>query len=343
MMRSTRPDRHVFIFVILCFALTGFISCAGSGKTHTAPADSTQLTLERIILPKPRTEGGMPLMQALKERQTTRQFSTEQLSLQTLSDLLWAAFGINRQETGKRTAPSAVNWQEIDIYVALARGLYVYEPKAHVLNPVLARDLRARTTRTFQPSRKSVDNAPVTFIYVADLNRIDGIGRLMKDDSKLLTANAGAGFIGQNVYLFCASEGLGTVVRAMIDRPVLREEMHLGPSQHIILCQTIGYPEGGPAPASGFDLMRTPDGAYQGDASFEGHDYEVEVIVKDRRISEVKMLKIGTGEHEINAKAVIGSVVDAQSTKVDAISGATQSSRAILMAIENALSGANSP
>ena len=95
---------------------------------------------KQIDLPKPQMEGGKPLMQALKDRQTAREFSTEKLPIQTLSNLLWAAFGINRPESGKRTAPSAVNWQEIDIYVAMADGTYLYDAKAHRLQLVVAED-----------------------------------------------------------------------------------------------------------------------------------------------------------------------------------------------------------
>ena len=243
MKKIDRIGQRLFCILIICFALIGFSSCAGTSKTQLVSPDNPGVNLKPIILPKPQTNGGKPLMQALKKRQTTRSLSTKKLPEQVLSNLIWAAFGINRPDTGKRTAPSAVNWQEIDIYVALEKGLYIYEPKKHILNPMIAQDFRAKTTQTFQPSKKSVENAPVTFIYVADFNRIDGIGRLMKDKDKALTAYAATGFIGQNVYLFCASQGLGTVIRAMIDKPALREEMNLRPNQHIILCQTIGYPK----------------------------------------------------------------------------------------------------
>ena len=98
-----------------------------------------------VLLPAPQVEGGRPLMQVLKDRQSSRSFSQEKLSAQLLSNLLWAAFGINRQETGKRTAPSAVNWQEIDIYVTTADGLYLYDAKSHALKLILSEDIRALT------------------------------------------------------------------------------------------------------------------------------------------------------------------------------------------------------
>jgi len=190
--------------------------------------------LKPIQLPKPQMDGGKPLMQALKERKTTRAFSPEKLPVQTLGNLLWAAFGVNRPESGQRTAPSAMNRQEIDIYVAMADGLYLYDAKENTLQPVLAQDLRAATG--MQPF---VTNAPVELIYVADYSRM---GRGSDEDKNLYSA-ADTGFIGQNVYLFCASEGLATVVRGSVDRPALAKAMKLRPEQRIILAQTVGYPK----------------------------------------------------------------------------------------------------
>jgi SagB-type dehydrogenase family enzyme len=190
--------------------------------------------LKPIELPKPRTEGGMPLMEALKARETSRSFSSEKLPEQVLSDLLWAAFGVNRPDSGKRTAPSAVNWQEIDVYVALAEGVYLYDAKAHRLEPVLAKDLRAMTgTQSF------VKDAPVNLVYVADLARMRGAS----DRDTAFCSAADTGFIAQNVYLYCASEGLATVVRGLIDRPALKKALNLRSDQEIILAQSVGYPE----------------------------------------------------------------------------------------------------
>jgi SagB-type dehydrogenase family enzyme len=189
--------------------------------------------LKPIQLPKPPMDGGKPLMQALKERKSTRSFSTDKLPMQTLGSLLWAAFGINRPDSGHRTAPSAVNWQEIDIYVATADGLYLYEAKGHTLQPVLAEDLRAKTG--MQPFLK---DAPVELVYVADYSRM---GRGTGEEKNLYSA-ADTGFIGENVYLYCSSEGLATVVRGSVDRPALAKAMKLRPEQKIILAQTVGYP-----------------------------------------------------------------------------------------------------
>ncbi|MCS7314239.1 MAG: SagB/ThcOx family dehydrogenase [Bryobacterales bacterium] len=188
--------------------------------------------LKPIELPPPQTEGGKPLMQALKERKSSREFSTRPLPPQVLSNLLWAAFGVNRPD-GRRTAPSARNMQEIEIYVALPEGLYLFDAKAHKLNPVVAEDLRAATgTQPF------VGQAPVNLIYVADYARMGQ----QDEQTKAFYSAADTGFIAQNVYLFCASEGLATVVRALVDRDKLAARMKLRPEQRIVLAQTVGYP-----------------------------------------------------------------------------------------------------
>ena len=186
-----------------------------------------------ITLPPPQTEGGKPLMQALKERRTTRSFAEQPLAQQQLSNLLWAAFGINRPD-GHRTAPSARNWQEIDVYVALADGLYVYDAKAHGLKRVVARDVRTQIGT--QPHSRE---APVTLIFVADEQKMGGAD----EESRRSYAAADAAFIAQNVYLFCASEGLASVVFAMIDREKFTQAAGLKPHQRIALAQSVGYPK----------------------------------------------------------------------------------------------------
>jgi SagB-type dehydrogenase family enzyme len=191
-------------------------------------------TLKPIQLLKPQIEGGKPFMQVLKDRSSSRSFSSEKLQPQVLSNLLWAAFGINRQDTGHRTAPSARNWQEIDIYVATDEGLYVYDAKGHQLQQVLTGDIRNLTGQ-----QAFVKEAPVNFVYVADFSRMTGA---QKEDKEFYSA-ADTGFISENVYLVCASEGLATVVRGSIDRQSLAKAMKLRPDQKIILAQTIGYPK----------------------------------------------------------------------------------------------------
>jgi len=187
---------------------------------------------DAIQLPKPQMEGGKPLMQTLKERQTGREFSPEKLSPQVLSNLLWAAFGVNRPD-GRRTAPTASNRQEIDIYVTTADGAYLYDAKNNSLQPVAKEDVRAATGK--QPF---VATAPVNLVYVADFAKM---GK-STDENKIFYSATDTGFISQNVYLFCASEGLATVVRGMVDREGLAKALKLRPDQRAVLAQTVGYP-----------------------------------------------------------------------------------------------------
>ena len=187
-----------------------------------------------IKLPPPNLNSGKSLMQSLQARKSSRDFSTKKLPVEVLSNLLWAACGINRPESGRRTAPSAVNWQEVDIYVAMADGLYLYNAKEHVLKPVIKQDIRELTGK-----QKFVKDAPVNLIYIADYSRM-GHGNAEEKNSY---SSADAAFIAQNVYLYCASEGLATVVRGLIDRDVLAKAMRLRDSQKVIFSQTVGYSE----------------------------------------------------------------------------------------------------
>ena len=190
--------------------------------------------LSPIQLMKPQTEGGRPLMQALNDRKTSRAFSSEKLPLQMLSNLLWAADGINRPDSGRRTAPSAVNWQEIDLYVVLPEGAYLYDAKNNLLQPGSKGDIRGMTGR-----QSFVKEAPLNLVYVADFSRM---GKAGNEDKEYYSA-ADTGVIVQNVYLFCASEGLATGVRALIDKPVLAKALQLRPDQKIVLAQSVGYPK----------------------------------------------------------------------------------------------------
>lgn len=188
---------------------------------------------EIIKLPEPKTEGGMPLMQALKERRSGREFSSKKLPLTTLSNLLWAAWGINRPD-GHRTAPSARNMQEIDVYVASSDGLFLYEPKQHQLKKILDEDIRAATG-----NNEYVKDAAVNLVYVADLSRAN----IKEPEAIEFYTGADTAFLAQNVYLFCASEGLEAVVRGNIDRAALAKTMKLRPDQKITLAQSVGYPK----------------------------------------------------------------------------------------------------
>jgi len=186
--------------------------------------------LKPVNLPAPQTDGGRPLMQALRERKSTREFSSEKVPAQVLANLLWAGFGVNRPD-GRRTAPSAMNWQEIDIYVVMAEGTFVYDAAKNQLVPVTTGDLRSLAgTQAF------VATAPVNLVYVADTSKVSSDA-----GSKELLTGADTGFIAQNVYLYCASEGLATVVRASVDRDALGKALKLKGTQKIILAQSVGY------------------------------------------------------------------------------------------------------
>ncbi len=190
---------------------------------------------EKITLPKPAFDKSKPLFQVLKERNSSREFSGEELPAQLLSNLLWAASGINRSDSGKRTAPTSYNKQEIDIYVSMKNGAFLYNPKDHSLQKIVSEDIREATGK-----QNFVRDAALNLVYVADLTRM-GEG---DETTKLITAACDTGFIGQNVYLFCASEGLATVFRASIDKEKLSEVLKLRPDQKITYSQTVGFPKG---------------------------------------------------------------------------------------------------
>ena len=183
-----------------------------------------------ITLPAPQKSGGMPLMDALAKRATSRSFDSRELSSRQLSSLLWAAFGVNRPD-GKRTAPSANNQQATDIYVLMKEGAYVYDAKSNRLALVLSEDLRQ-----FAATQAFATNAPVTLVFVADLVKM---GRGTAETKNM--ANINVGYISQNVYLYCASEGLATGARASVDRKALGTRLNLRPEQWIVLAQSAGY------------------------------------------------------------------------------------------------------
>jgi len=190
--------------------------------------------LKPIPLLDPNLDGGKLLVQALKERKSQRAFSEKEIPLDVLSNLLWAAFGINRPESGKRTAPSAHNAQEISIYVAKKEGLFLYNASDHLLEPIRNKDIRGLVGK-----QSFTQGAPVNLIYVFDQNKLkshDNLGRIFY-------SAADTGFISQNVYLFCASEGLATVVLGWIDKPALSKAMGLSDHQIVILTQPVGYPQ----------------------------------------------------------------------------------------------------
>ena len=211
---------------------------ASSWVGRIKPLESQAPAADVLALPPPLRAGGMPLLEALAARQSKRDFRPDPLPLPLLSTLLWAAYGINRAESGGRTAPSALNAQEISVYVALASGLYIYEPRAHVLR--LIADIDARRVTGYQVF---VDEAPVELIFVADRTH-----HLVPPGLRGIYAAASAGAICQNVYLFCAAVGLATVVRGWFDRKALAKALSLGKGREIVLAQTVGYPGDGGRP-----------------------------------------------------------------------------------------------
>jgi nitroreductase len=199
--------RNLSLFLALCFI----------GGLRAQPID----------LPAPQKTGGMPLMEALAKRATARTFDSRELSPQQLSNLCWAGFGVNRPD-GRRTAPSASNRQENEIYVLLKQGAYVYNAGQHRLQSVVAEDLRALIRSP----------APVALVYIADLAKRDS----GTPESKKQVACIDSGFISENVYLYCASEGLATGYRGGFDRAALAIKLGLRATQEIIAVQPVGYP-----------------------------------------------------------------------------------------------------
>ena len=194
--------------------------------------------LETIKLLPPQTKGGMPLMQALNDRKSSRVFSDKELPPQMLSNLLWSAVGVNRKikgnKIGKRTSPTACNWQEIDVYVAMPKGLYFYDAKNHILKPIIAKDIR-----DVVGVQKFTSDAPVGLIFVANFAKMGRATTKIKN----FYASTDAGFASQNVYLFCASEKLATVVLGAVNRIALSKAMGLRSDQKIILTQPVGFPK----------------------------------------------------------------------------------------------------
>jgi len=188
---------------------------------------------ETFTLPLPLTDGGMPLMQALLNRHSERTFSQQELPVQVLANLLWAGFGVNRPQTGGRTAPSAYDFQDVDIYLATAKGLFHYDAGNQCLKAILSDDVRP-----FTGVQAFVATVPVNLVYVSDYSRMASAS--VEDREHWSWAHSG--FIAQNVYLACASEGLANVVRSTINRAQLANRMGLNENQHIILAQSIGYP-----------------------------------------------------------------------------------------------------
>ena len=188
--------------------------------------------IETIILPPAQQAGGMSLLEALSKRQSQRSYSSKDITQQELSNMLWAAYGVNRPN-GYRTAPTAKNWFEFDIYIIKPEGWYLYEPVKHTLLKMGNEDLRI-----YAGTQDFVKTAPVNLIFVADFDRMTN----SDDATRQFFSATDVGYISQNVYLYCASAGLATIVRGQIDKTKAHEVLKLRPNQRVILAQTVGYP-----------------------------------------------------------------------------------------------------
>lgn len=214
--------------------MTTRMPTAGEPASSHLIIETSRRGIQPRSLPAAHMHGGLPLLDALSQRRSTRQYSDRPLSGQLLSDLLWAAYGINRPDAGARTAPYWRHVMVIDVYVAMADGVWLYSPQNHQLLPHLALDIRAQTGL-----QDFVGVAPIDLVYVAHGDRMQDIG----DEERRLYASVDAGFIGQNVYLFCASQGLGTVFRGAVDCRRLADTLQLDTAQFVTFAQTVGYPQ----------------------------------------------------------------------------------------------------
>lgn len=192
--------RNLMTTAIACLC----VSCAGAQNAETS-----------LVLEKPDLTRGTLLMEALSQRKSTREFSEKELSNADLSGLLWAANGINRPESGKRTAPSAMNKQDVKVYVCLKQGSYLYNPTHHSLELISEGDARQRT------------DAPVMLVLASDTQETWGA--------------LDTGIVSQNISLYCAAMNLATVVRGSMDQDALRKALKLAGSQALHLNQPVGY------------------------------------------------------------------------------------------------------
>ncbi len=205
----------------------------------TAKSDDEYITPNRRVvkLPAPVTAGGATLLEALSKRMTSRSFSDKPFTRQQISDLLWAASGINRKDSAKMTAPTALNWQEIDIYVATKEGVYFHNRVKNVLELVLAKDVMKETGK-----QEFVGTGALEMIFVADYSKMKHGN--VSEEKKVIYSRTDTGFISQNVYLFCAANGLNTVVRGLVPYDELHKTLNLRADQKITYCQTVGFAPG---------------------------------------------------------------------------------------------------
>ena len=190
--------------------------------------------LQEIKLNSPNKSRGSAVMKALSDRQSVREYDTKELSLQDLSDLLWAANGVNRTD-GKRTAPSAMNRQEIDVYVINKDGAYFYDAANQLLKPVAKGDFRKEVAS----GQDFVTTAPVSIVLVANLEKL---GNPTSEGTRV-TAGLDAGIVNQNINIFCAAVGLVTVPRGTMNKDELKKILKLSDNHYLMLNNPVGYPK----------------------------------------------------------------------------------------------------
>jgi nitroreductase len=235
---SVRISRKAFLKDISLFSVTAIAATSllkGCSYPPAVPAAVPPASDTPQVKPPstaPVATSQITVMEALKNRKSATSFQSQPLPKDKLLELLWAAWGINRPDSGKRTAPTAVNAQEIDIYVLLADGSYVYDARENRITPLLAEDLRAKAA-----PQGSLKEAPAHLIFVADYSKFRNIPQQQRE----LYSASHTGFIGQNVYLYCASQGLGARFYAGVDRAVLKTSLKLREEQAVVFAQAVGY------------------------------------------------------------------------------------------------------
>ena len=222
-----------FVGKKLRLAISGMFLLSG---ILLAPALSSAAELSEITLPKPQIQSGMSVMQALSKRQSSRAFADKAISPAQLSNILWAADGINRPDNGGRTNPAALGVRSIEVYAVTSEGIFRYTPESHTLQPVASGDFRMATTT----GQAFVGKAPLTLVYVADSAKWQNARHVPTADKQSVFDSIAAGAMTQSVGLAAAAEGLGTCIRGSIDHEAFGKAADLREGQHIIIAQTIG-------------------------------------------------------------------------------------------------------
>lgn len=216
--------KHLAILAAASLALLAVLVCPAQDAAASAKIDPKA---ESVALPAPAKTGGMPLMQALAERKTIRDYKPGELDAATLSEILYAANGVNRPD-GKRTIPTAMNKQDLEVYVALPGAAYHYDAKENKLVRIDAGDFRADLIM----NKNMAKNAAAILVYASDSTKFP-------NDIKYPAIHVGEA--SQDVYLYCASKGLGTVSLGMYDEKGVRKVFKLDGKMTVILAQTIGF------------------------------------------------------------------------------------------------------